>query len=284
MLTKVYSTTTMSPPAANTRSRSATPLKQKEQPTHAHAPGRNPPSSVGRMLSALTIRGTTPKQDDDEQVTQNAAALLRVDLFALLGADPCAHKRDESRAEFSSLLEQYTKSTKVDSSDPIFCIGRDYFGMKEYKIVLIGDVSVGKSTYIEKIKSNRFTTKYNPTENVEVTTIVHNTNHVPIKVDIWDIPGSNSSDVYYIGASAAILMYDTFLASSSAMTELTAKYNNLVRVCCNGESTIPIVMIGNKAESNSKRKIQQKNAAVTFRRKKKLTVRIFYLYSLFVCK
>jgi len=140
----------MSPPAANTRSRSATP---NNTPAKAHA-GRssNPPASVGKLLSALTLRGSSPESENGQQT---ATSLLRVNLFAFLGANPKAHEDDQLRAEFSSLLEEYTKAERAVSSDPLFCIGRNYFGMKEYKLVLIGGASVGKSAYVEKLKSNR---------------------------------------------------------------------------------------------------------------------------------
>jgi small GTP-binding protein len=256
----------MSPPAANTRSRSATP---NNTPAKAHA-GRssNPPASVGKLLSALTLRGSSPESENGQQT---ATSLLRVNLFAFLGANPKAHEDDQLRAEFSSLLEEYTKAERAVSSDPLFCIGRNYFGMKEYKLVLIGGASVGKSAYVEKLKSNRFISKYEPTDKVEVTSLVLNTNHYPIKIDFWDTAGSEKHagmrDGYFVGADAAMLMYD--VSSKPASTkELTDRYTNFVRVCAG----VPMVLAGNKAESSSKRKVQQKDVIATFRRRNKLQV------------
>ena len=253
----------MSPPAANTRSRSATP---NNTPAKARGQG-SPPSSVGtKLFSALSLRGSSPESDDDQQTTQTATSLLRVNLFGFLGANPKAHEDDQLRAEFSSLLEEYSKAERVASFDPIFCVGRNYFGMKEYKLVLIGSASVGKSTYVKKLRSNRFVSKYEPTKKVEVTSLVFNTNHFPVKVDVWDIAGCESFDGYYVGADAVMLMYD--MSSKPSMKELTSRYESLRRVCEN----VPAVLVGNKAESSSKRKVQQKDVCVTFRRKNKLQV------------
>jgi len=253
----------MSPPAANTRSRSATP---NNTPAKARGQG-SPPSSVGtKLFSALSLRGSSPESDDDQQTTQTATSLLRINLFGFLGANPKAHEDDQLRAEFSSLLEEYTKAERVASFDPIFCVGRNYFDMKEYKLVLIGSASVGKSAYVEKLRSNRFVSKYEPTEKVEVTSLVFNTNYFPVKVDVWEVAGCEPFDGYYVGADAAMLMYD--VSSKPSMKELTSRYESLRRVC----EDVPNVLVGNKAESSSKRKVQQKDVCVTFRRKNKLQV------------
>lgn len=255
--------TTMSHPAANTRSRSATPAK-------ARGGSGSPPASVGTKLSKLSLFGSSPESDDDHQTAQTATSLLRVNLFGLLSANPKAHEDDELRAEFSSLLEEYTKAERVASSDYTFSIGRNYFDMKEYKLVLIGSASVGKSAYVEKLKSNRLEMKYEPTKKVEVTSLVFNTNYFPIKIDFWDIAGCEPFDGYYVGAHAAIMMYD--VSSNPSMKTLSGRYENLVRV----RSNIPIVLAGNKAEKkSSKRKKQQSEQREfnTFRRRNALQVR-----------
>eukprot|EP00986_Skeletonema_menzelii_P009831 scaffold4589_cov79-Skeletonema_menzelii.AAC.5 len=231
----------MSPPAANTRSRSATP---SNTPAKARGSG-SPPASVGTKFSALSLISSSPEAND--QTTQTAASLLRVNIFGLLGDDPNAQEDDVKRAEFSSMLADYTsKADRVSSSDPVFTIGREHFGMQEYKLVLIGGASVGKSAYVKKLKSNRFVSKYDPTNKVEVTSLVFNSNHGPIKLDIWDVAGCDPFDGYYVGAHGAILMYDV------------------------NDKSPTKVLTGNKAESSSKRKKDQKDVVSTFRRKRSL--------------
>lgn len=214
-------------------------------------------------MSALTLR-FSPESEVDEQTPKTS---LRAKIFGLLGDNPKAHENGRSRAQFIALLEKYTKTEALDESDPLFSIARNYFGLKDYKIILVGSASVGKSAYVEKLKTNRFISKYSPTENTEVTSVVLNTNHFPIKIDVWDIAGTTTFEGYFVGANAAILMYD--VSSKQPMKGLTEYYQSLVRVC----EGIPTVFVGNKAESNSKRKLR-KDDIVTFRRKNKLQVRI----------
>ena len=248
-----FDETTMSHPSANTRSRSATPN---------NTPVKALPGSVGKMFSSLTLSLT---EESEDNVKQAATSLLRVKLFGIFGTNPKAHEDEQTRAEFLSLLEKYTKAERVAADDPILCIASKCFGMKEYKLVLVGGASVGKSAYVEKLKSNRFISKYEPTKKVDVTTLVFNTNQYPIKLDIWDITAC--FDGYYVGADAAIMMYD--VSSKPSMKELNDLYKNLVRVCVG----VPIVLTGNKKESSSKRKAKQQNDAVaTFSRKNKLKV------------
>ena len=253
----------MSPPAANTRSRSATP---SNTPVKARGNGSSPPASVDAKLSALSLLCSSPEANDEQQATQTTASLLRVNLFGLLGGNSKAHEDRSSRAEFSSMLAEYTSVGQVASSDPIFTISREHFGMKEFKLVLIGGASVGKSAYVEKLKSNCFMVNYDPTNKLEVSSLVFNTNHGPIKVDFWDVGGCNPFDGYYVGAHGAILMYD--MGDKSPMKVLKGIHENFRRVC----EGIPIVLVGNKADSSSTRKKDQ-NGVAAFRRKKTLQVR-----------
>lgn len=266
---------TMSTPAANTRSRNATP---NNTPAKARGKGSSsPPTSVGvgTKFSALSLLGPSPEVNDEQQTTQTIASTLRMDIFGLLGANPDAHKDDSSRAEFSSKLAEYTSVGEVASSDPIFTVAREHFGLKqEYKVVLIGGASVGKSAWVEKLKSNRFEVKYD-TKNkakVEVRTLVINTNHGLVKIDVWDITGSDPFDGYFVGAHGAVMMYDV-KDEKSPMKALTGMYKSLKRVC----EGIPLVLVGNKAEwsSRARTKGQQNNAraVATFHRKKGLKVR-----------
>ena len=82
-----------------------------------------------------------------------------------------------------------------------------------YKILIVGDGGVGKSTLVNKIKTNIFEKEYIPTMGLDVYSLKINTNHGRIMFKLWDCAGQEKfrglRDAYYINSDAAILVYDT---------------------------------------------------------------------------
>lgn len=80
-----------------------------------------------------------------------------------------------------------------------------------FKVVLVGDGGVGKSTYLEKILTNNFQKKYVPTMGVEVHSLCFETNHGPIVFNCWDTAGqekfSGLKGSYYALSDAYIQSY-----------------------------------------------------------------------------
>jgi len=58
-----------------------------------------------------------------------------------------------------------------------------------FKIVLVGDGNVGKTTYIKKLLLNDFEHKYVATLGVEVHPITIHTNYGIIQFNCWDTAG-----------------------------------------------------------------------------------------------
>lgn len=59
----------------------------------------------------------------------------------------------------------------------------------EFKVVLVGDGGVGKTTFIKRHISGEFEKKYIATQGVEVSSITFSTNHGPIRLNLWDTAG-----------------------------------------------------------------------------------------------
>lgn len=135
----------------------------------------------------------------------------------------------------------------------------------EFKLVLIGDGGVGKTTYVKRHKTGEFEKKYIATQGVEVTQLTFFTNYGPIRLNIWDTAGQEKlgalREGYYIGADAAFIMFD--MCSRITYKDIPKWYKDLVRICDN----IPVCLIGNKVDSKD-RKI--KGREITFHRKKNL--------------
>ena len=82
-----------------------------------------------------------------------------------------------------------------------------------YKVVLIGESGVGKTTLIHRHTTGEFLTTYSPTQGVNVTPLVFYTTKGKVILNVWDCAGQDKykglGSGYYIGAAAGMLMFDT---------------------------------------------------------------------------
>lgn len=83
---------------------------------------------------------------------------------------------------------------------------------KRYKVILVGDSNVGKSTYVNYLLTNKFTEEYSQTFGADVYPYVFNSNYGPIIFEFWDCAGKYENrgidSGYYISANGAIIMYN----------------------------------------------------------------------------
>lgn len=135
----------------------------------------------------------------------------------------------------------------------------------EFKLVLVGDGGVGKTTFVKRHLTGEFEKKYVATLGVEVHPLLFHTNRGPIKFNVWDTAGQEKfgglRDGYYIQGQCAIIMFD--VTSRITYKNVPNWHRDLTRVCEN----IPIVLTGNKVEIKD-RKVKAKQ--ITFHRKKNL--------------
>jgi GTP-binding nuclear protein Ran len=135
-----------------------------------------------------------------------------------------------------------------------------------FKIVVLGEGGVGKTTFVLRHETGEFRRRYEPTKGCAVVQIPFFTTHGEVIVDIWDTAGQEKlgglRDGYYINAHAAILMFD--VASRDTYKKVAQWHRDIARVAGN----IPMVLVGNKVDIKD-RKVRTKT--VTFHRKKNLS-------------
>jgi len=118
-----------------------------------------------------------------------------------------------------------------------------------YKVCLIGDGGVGKTTYINRVIDGRFEKRYNATVGAtnNPVSFQDNFNHT-ILFDVWDTAGQEKhallKDVYYIGAHAAIFFFD--VTSRVTCQNLGRWVREFQAVA--GEN-VPIIVCANKMDS-----------------------------------
>ncbi|XXQ37746.1 Ras family [Plasmodiophora brassicae] len=122
-----------------------------------------------------------------------------------------------------------------------------------FKIVLVGDSSVGKSNLLARYTGHDFDPTRKSTIGVEFASTVVAIDNVSVKAQIWDTAGQERyraiANSYYRGAVGVLLVFDvsarrTFLNLSRWMTELR-KY---------AEDDVVIAIAGNKADLGTERR------------------------------
>mmetsp|Transcript_86600 Transcript_86600/g.136654 ORF Transcript_86600/g.136654 Transcript_86600/m.136654 type:complete len:212 (+) Transcript_86600:60-695(+) len=135
----------------------------------------------------------------------------------------------------------------------------------EFKLVLVGDGGVGKTTLVKRHLTGEFEKKYIPTLGVEVHPLKFCTNCGPFTFNVWDTAGQERFGGlrvgYYIQAQCAIIMFD--VTSRITYKNVPNWHRDIVRVCEN----IPIVLVGNKVDVKD-RQVKAKN--IQFHRKRNL--------------
>lgn len=134
-----------------------------------------------------------------------------------------------------------------------------------FKLVIIGDGGVGKTTFVKRHMTGEFQKPYIPTKGADVHNITFSTSRGPVTFTIWDTAGQEKlghlRECYYIDAHCAIIMFD--LTQRQTYRNVQKWHKDLTKICEN----IPIVLVGNKADVKD-RKIKAQN--INFHRKRNL--------------
>lgn len=116
----------------------------------------------------------------------------------------------------------------------------------QYKLLIVGDGGVGKTSYVTKLRTQRFTKEYIPTLGVDVHPIHFPALYPNIIFNVWDVAGQKKfgglKDGYYIAADAAMVMFDT--TSVLSFRNVSRWIKNIRFIC----PTIPIIVCGNKCD------------------------------------
>jgi GTP-binding nuclear protein Ran len=122
----------------------------------------------------------------------------------------------------------------------------------QYKIVLVGDGNVGKTTWVKKLLTEEFEPKYVATLGVEVHPFHVNTNRGPIVFNIWDCAGVDKygglREGYYVKGDGAIVMCDITNQESEAHVE---KWANDVNRVCSRNNSFPMVHVATKCDNGN---------------------------------
>ncbi len=125
-----------------------------------------------------------------------------------------------------------------------------------FKVIVIGDPAVGKTSLLTEFATNQFEEKYLPTVGVSILKepIELEDMNATVTLMFWDIAGQPQFYMlhrpYFNGADGIFLVFDT--TRSSTFSNVNNWYSSAVKY---GLSGVPRILIGNKVDLKDERKI-----------------------------
>ena len=117
----------------------------------------------------------------------------------------------------------------------------------KFKVVIVGDSSVGKTNLVKRFMNNTFIKDSKATVGVEFMSKTFIVNKKIFKVELWDTAGQERykaiTAAYYKGAKGAMIVYDV---TSKLTFDNVDKWCNELRI--KGSNNINIIMVGNKID------------------------------------
>lgn len=127
------------------------------------------------------------------------------------------------------------------------------------KIILLGDVSVGKTSVIERFINNNFKDDYTCTIQAEQKTkIINEDSNTSIRMDIWDTAGQEKfrslTRQYYRDSQGAIIVFD--ITKKKTFDSLQTWIDDIKDY---SDKDIPIIIVGNKSDLIDEREVSENN-------------------------
>lgn len=125
-----------------------------------------------------------------------------------------------------------------------------------YKLIVLGNAGVGKTSIINQFVTKKFYNDYRPTLGISITSQVYNIQgfeESKINFMIWDLAGQKFFQRvrkhYYLNAHAAFIMYDT--TDRESFNAVDFWYNDVRSEL----PAVPFVILGNKIDLTEKRQV-----------------------------
>ena len=126
-----------------------------------------------------------------------------------------------------------------------------------FKLILIGDSSVGKSSILSRFADNKFTESNISTIGVDFSVKTLEIENKIVKLQIWDTSGQcrfkSITQSYYRGAHGVVLVYD--VSKPDSFQSLVQWLDNIEKHCV---TKVNILIVGNKVDLG--RKVSQTDA------------------------
>ena len=130
-----------------------------------------------------------------------------------------------------------------------------------FKLILIGNSGVGKSSIIQRYMKNTFEESYKCTIGVDFLMKTLNLNGKTVKLQLWDTAGQEKYKSmvasYYRGANVALVIFD--ITNHASFDSLPVWIENYYK---NGPEEKNIILIGNKKDMEESRQVTRQEAEI----------------------
>lgn len=130
-----------------------------------------------------------------------------------------------------------------------------------YKVIILGEAAVGKTSLVERFAHDSFKTDYRPTLGISITEQQYHilgSENAKVEFVIWDLAGQKyfkrARKAYVRGAQAAFLVFDV---TNRDTFEAVQKWYDDIR---DEVADIPFILIGNKVDLLEKRAVSSEDA------------------------
>ncbi|MFX1457626.1 MAG: GTP-binding protein [Promethearchaeota archaeon] len=131
-----------------------------------------------------------------------------------------------------------------------------------FKVIVCGDPSVGKTSTVLRITDNAFIRTYIPTLGVSISEKQLKVNDEYVNLIFWDIAGQSKFELmrrhFYQGAEAVIVIFD--LTNRESFESVSEWYKDIKKHLEISESTVVGFILGNKEDLVNERKISTEEA------------------------
>ncbi|CAF0894064.1 unnamed protein product [Adineta ricciae] len=202
----------------------------------------------------LTFFETSAK--DNKNVNEAFYALTRLALHQRLNAQAMAHHpmTNGTSAAQAIRLKGAGKSKKKNKKHTGACYmaatTKNLEGVQTFKILIIGDSGVGKSSLMVRFVDDIFTAAYITTIGVDFKMSTINVDGHQCRIQIWDTAGQERfrviTSTYYRGADGVIIVYD--VTNGDSFANLKDWITEMERHC---DKTVPKILVGNKDDNDN---------------------------------
>ena len=117
-----------------------------------------------------------------------------------------------------------------------------------FKITVVGDAAVGKTSLIKRYTTNTFEKDYISTLGMQFSKFEESVNNEMVELFLWDLAGQESfnalRDRFYKGSSGAIIVFSLAPEEIETYRHIDKWRSNIKEACGN----IPVILFGNKAD------------------------------------